>query len=644
LSQVVLSKVGVEFAGQYIIDDVNLTVSRGDRWGIVGRNGTGKTTLFNLITGKLEPSRGQVQRAGGLRFTLLDQHRDFSSAPSVWAAAATPFRSLLALEDALHEQAAQIGELGSAVTAELLTRYDRDLERFSREGGYQFQSSVDAVLHGLGFDPTAARTQPVHQLSGGELGRIALAQQLVAPADVLLLDEPTNHLDLQTTRWLEEYLAGLDASVLVISHDRAFLQTAVDHVLHLEAGTAFAYSGSYDAFLAQRAERHLSQQRSFTQQQRFVEAEEDYIRRNIAGQNTKQAKGRRKRLERMERLSPPPSEQDVMALRLQPGSRGGDQVLVAEDVRLMVGERVLLDGFSNRISRGDVIGLVGANGTGKSTLLRAIAGLRSTEGGTLRVGESTELAYYRQDMTQVPLDKSLFNIIHDLRPLWERGQVQSHLGRFGFSGTAVQRQADTLSGGERARVALAMLVLARANFLLLDEPTNHLDLESIEVLEDALAGFDGTVLLVSHDRALLRALVTRVWSLDDATITDYPGTFVEWEEWTAHRAQRQRQAEQAESEARRQRQRAAAQRRHAAGQQDRAALRSLRNAAAAAEADVHRLELRVADLQRELEDPALYTSGEGVRRSGELKGLLQRAQEELHAAVEVWASASEQLE
>jgi ATP-binding cassette subfamily F protein 3 len=524
-----------------------------------------------------------------------------------------------------------------------LARYDRDLERFARSGGYEFHARVDAVLHGLGFDPEAAKTQPVSQLSGGEAGRVALARQLVAPADVLLLDEPTNHLDIDTTQWLEDYLRSIEASVLVISHDRAFLENVVDHVLHLENGTAYSYRGSYNAFVRQRAERRLAQERAFGQQQRVIAAEEDYIRRNIAGQNSKQAKGRRKRLQRLERLSPPPTEQSVMALRIDNAERGGDQVMTAKDVRIAIGERVLIDEFTARISRGDVIGLVGANGTGKSTLLTAIAGERAIEGGELRVGDSIVVAYYRQDMTQVPLGKTLFSIIHDLRPQWQRGSVQSHLARFGFSGAAVERTADDLSGGERARVALAMLVLGQANFLLFDEPTNHLDVESIEALEDALDGYQGTVLLVSHDRELLRNTATRVWSLEHERIQDFSGDF---EEWEAQHAARRERVERAAAEAKaeqQERERAAARRRHDVTNADKNALRKLKKNAETAEAEVHQLEDLIEGLKAQLTNPNLYADVSGARRASQIKSELESAEAKLLAALEKWTTAAEQL-
>jgi ATP-binding cassette subfamily F protein 3 len=325
----------------------------------------------------------------------MEQHREFAGAATVWEAAAGAFSELLALERALAAQATALSEAGDRCTPQMLARYDRDLDRFDREGGYTLAARIDAVLHGLGFDPDEARSRPLSSLSGGERGRLGLAQQLVAPADVLLLDEPTNHLDLETTRWLEEYLRGLDATVLLISHDRAFLQAVVDHVLHLEAGTAAVYAGDYESFLRQRVERRLSQQRAFARQARTIAAEEDFIRRNIAGNNSAQAKGRRRRLDRVERLSPSPGEEGSMALRLSADERGGDQVLVAEDVALTVGDRTLLSDFDARLMRGEVVGLVGPNGAGKSTLLRAIMREWPVAAGALRLPDSVRPAYYR---------------------------------------------------------------------------------------------------------------------------------------------------------------------------------------------------------------------------------------------------------
>jgi ATP-binding cassette subfamily F protein 3 len=527
----------------------------------------------------------------------------------------------------------------------MLSRYDRDLERFDREGGYTFAPRVDAVLQGLGFDAEKARTQPLEQLSGGERGRLGLARQLVSAADVLLLDEPTNHLDLETTRWLEDYLNNADKTILLISHDRTFLANVVNHVLHLEGGTAVEYTGSYESFVAQREERRLSQQRAADKQRKVIAEEEDYIRRNIAGQNSKQAKGRRKRLSRLPRLSGPTAEEgSAMGLRLDMSERGGDQVIVARDVTLGVEGRTLIRNFTATIQRGEIVGFVGPNGSGKSTFLRALVGEREISSGELRIGGSVRPSYYRQDMAQVPVDRALFDVISELRPNWERRQVQGHLARFGFSGDEAQRRAETLSGGERARVALAMMVLSRANFLVLDEPTNHLDIESVEALEEALESYEGTILLVSHDRAMLEALTSRVWVLHEHHVTDFPGSFGEWEEQSREREHAAAVAASEQEALRRVRERQTTRRREVKGDESRAVLREARQKVEKCEKEVAMLERRVAELTALLEDPELYTTREGMERSRLSGKELDEARRQLDGAIERWTGATERAE
>lgn len=638
-----ISNVAVEFGANTLFKDITFTVGAGDRWGIVGRNGTGKTTLFKVITGAQKPTVGAVARAPSMKISVLDQHRDFDGAATVWEAAAGPFAELLALERSLADQANRMAELGEKCGEKELDRYSRDLERFEREGGYTFAPRVDAVLHGLGFDPVAARTRPLAQLSGGERGRVGLARQLVSPADVLLLDEPTNHLDLETTRWLETYLAETDKTVLLVSHDRAFLDAVVDHVLHFEGGTATPYAGGYEEFVQQRAERRLTQQRAFEKQSKVLAEQEDYIRRNIAGQNSKQAKGRRKRLDRVARLSPPVGADGSMALRLDVGERGGDQVVVADRVKIAIGDRVLIEKLSGVVNRGDRLGILAPNGAGKSTFLKTLVGERQPAAGELRVGPTIKVAYYRQDLAQVPPDKTLYNVISDLRPAWERGLVYGHLGRFGFSGEESQRTAATLSGGERARVALAMMMLSRANLLVFDEPTNHLDVESIEALEDAVEQYEGTVMLVSHDRALLRALCTRVWVLHDTHVTDFAGSFAEWEVASEEREHAARVAAEEEEAMRRLQEKERTQRRN--GEQEKARERERSDARAAkrkaeeAAARAERLEAKVAELVKALEDPSLYTTPEGTARALAMGRDLDKARAELDRALEAWAAA-----
>jgi ATP-binding cassette subfamily F protein 3 len=658
VTQLTFRGVGVDFGASTLFSDVTFTVGPRQRWGIVGRNGIGKTTLFRLITGELAPTRGSVVRAPGLRVSLLEQHRNFGGGTTVWEAAAGELAELLALERSLEEQAARLAHDASP---EAMDRYSTDLERFERDGGYAVTSRIDTVLHGLEFDPQAARTTPLASLSGGELGRLGLARQLMSTADLLLLDEPTNHLDLETTTWLEQYLDATDRTVLLVSHDRAFLAATVDHILHFEGGSATPYRGSYPAFVAQRAERRLAQQRAYEQQQKTIAHEQDYIARNIAGQNTKQAKGRRKRLERLPRLGAVIQAAGTMALRFEVAHRGGDRVVSAENASIAVGARTLVEPFTATLERRDVLGILGRNGTGKSTLLRALLGEANTqrspapdgEGnhgvwaevrtrGVLTIGESITAGYYRQDLSQVPLDRSLYDVIAGLRPKWERGQIQGHLGRFGFSGALVQRGVDSLSGGERARLALAILMLSGANLLVLDEPTNHLDVESIEALEEAIENYDGTVILVSHDRELLRALTTRIWVLHERRITEFTAGFAEWEEVSAERAHAATIQAQEEQALRQVHER----HRVALGptSEPRKALREAERALADAEAAVAHLEARIAPITAALEDPALYTRPDGATTARQLGGELDALKRALDAALERWEHATQQVE
>ncbi len=531
-----VSNVGVSFGATELFKDITFTVADGERWGIIGRNGAGKTSIFNVITGELRPTVGSVARKPGLRHALLDQHRAFEGATTVWQAGAAAWREVIALEHRIAEQAIALGEMGEKVTDEFLEQFGRDQERFADIGGYVYHARVDAVLQGLGFDAEESKSRLVSTLSGGERGRVGLAAQLIAPADLLLLDEPTNHLDLDTTTWLQDWLNEADETVIVVSHDRAFMDAICTNILHVEAKSSESYKGNYSQFVPQRAERRLTREREMEKQRAYVKKEEEYIRRNLAGVNSFQAKGKRKRLERLPRLAPPPGDPAAMSLQFEVAERGGDQVVDIKNLRVEVPGRVLVEDFTAVLRRNDFIALVGPNGAGKSSFISTILGDRAAAQGEVRVGSSITPAWFRQDLSDLPLRQSLSDAIQNQRPLWSRGSVQNHLGAFGFSGDEVLREISSLSGGERARVALALITLTRANLLVLDEPTNHLDVENIEALEDALDEYEGTVLLVSHDRAFLREVATRVWSFDGTRLVDFDGPFVDWEADRARRA------------------------------------------------------------------------------------------------------------
>jgi ATP-binding cassette subfamily F protein 3 len=630
------SELAVVFGADTLFSDISFQIERGERWGVIGRNGTGKTTLMQLIMDDRQPDRGVIARASAMRIAVMDQYRDLGGAVTVWDAAARGFAELLQLEHDLAVQAHAIGDAGDHATIEMLDRYSHDLERFEHTGGYAASARVDAVLAGLGFDPVEARTREALTLSGGERGRLALAGQLAAPADLLILDEPTNHLDLATARWLEGYLHDLDEAVLLISHDRAFLDAVVDHVLHFEAGTANAYAGNYQRFIAQRAERRLARARAAKKAEAKYAAEEDFIRRNIAGQKSTQARGRRRRLERMPRLSPPPGADGAMAVAFSSGERGGDQVLVTEKLELRIGARQLLKPWSGILRREDVVGLIGPNGTGKSTLLKTLIGERALDGGQLRLMPSIRVAYYRQDLGDVDPTATLYDLIAVRRPTWNRGQIQGHLGRFDFSGGEVQRRAGSLSGGERARVALALMMLKDANLLVFDEPTNHLDVESIEALEDALEDYEGTVVLVTHDRALLTALATRIWSLEHATLTDFPGGFADWEVDVAGKREVHAAARAAT--------RAADRTDRARGRSDASLRRTAERALAQAEEEVARRDTELARLEQDLAVPALYLQPDAkhaVRTATRARDAARVARD---AAFAAWEAAEVALE
>ncbi|WP_373057911.1 ABC-F family ATP-binding cassette domain-containing protein [Gemmatimonas sp.] len=523
------SNIGISFGATELLKNITFTVAEGERWGIIGRNGAGKTSIFSVITGDLNPTTGAVARKPGLRHALLDQHRAFEGATTVWQAGAAAWRDVMALEQRIADQAMALGEMGDKVTNEMLERFGHDQERFADLGGYIYHARVDAVLQGLGFDAEESRVRLVSTLSGGERGRVGLAAQLIAPADLLLLDEPTNHLDLDTTSWLQEWLTEADETVIVVSHDRAFLDEICTNILHIEAKSSESYKGNYSQFVPQRAERRLTRERELEKQRAYVKKESDYIMRNLAGVNSFQAKGKRKRLERLPRLAPPPGDPAAMSLEFKIAERGGDQVVAINELRVEVPGRVLVEEFTAVLRRNDFVALVGPNGAGKSSFISTMLGDRTPASGQAKVGSSITPAYFRQDLADLPLRMSLSDAIQAQRPLWNRGNVQNHLGAFGFTGDEVFREIHTLSGGERARVALALITLSGANLLVLDEPTNHLDVENIEVLEDALDEYEGTVLLVSHDRAFLREVATRVWWFDGTRLVDFDGPFTEWE-------------------------------------------------------------------------------------------------------------------
>jgi ATP-binding cassette subfamily F protein 3 len=642
-----LEDAGKQYGDRWIIRHVSFHVARGDRWGIVGRNGVGKTTLFRMLTGEEDPTEGEIWRHPGLRFTHLRQNRGEQSTATVAEAALEPFADLVAMEARLTGELHRLAEIGhdSDEGVRLLASYDRHVEEFRRRGGYEMHSRSEATLEGLGF-PSDSWSKPIRALSGGELGRLRLVQTLLAEPDVLLLDEPTNHLDLRSTEWLEEYLRGYPGTVLVVSHDRVFLERLADHMLHLEEGTAYAYGGGFESFLEQREMRRELQQKTYDRQQAHIARTEDFIRRNLAGQKTKQAKSRRTLLARLDRVGAVSQDGKAMALRFGGAQRSGGTVLRADGVSCAFGSRVLFSPFSAEVSRGEMIAVIGPNGCGKSTLMRALAAEGAPCQGSVMLGTGVVRAYYRQDFTHLDGSKSIRDEVAGAVPRITMQELRDHLARFLFSGDDIEAKVGGLSGGEQARVALARITLQRANLLLLDEPTNHLDLESREVLEEALQSYEGTVILISHDRAFLSGTATRVWSWADGKFEDYPGGYDDWHEWRARRQAEASTAAKASGDAKPSGDGRGAAQASAAKQPATLSKNELRRREAELkqlEARIEALEAEAAELEARLADPALYAAGADPAAPRDLAARRDAVHSDLAAAYAAWEKAGEEL-
>jgi ATP-binding cassette subfamily F protein 3 len=638
-----LQDAGRQYGDRWVIRHVDFHVTQGDRWGIVGRNGIGKTTLLRLITGEDEPTEGEVWRHPGLRFTLMRQNRGETSAATVLEAALEPFADLLEIERRIHADTQALAGLDpdSPDARRLMAKYDRDMEEFRRRGGYEAHSKAEATLEGLAFPPDTWQ-KPIHALSGGELGRVRLVQTLLAEPDVLLLDEPTNHLDLRSTEWLEEYLKGYPGTVLVISHDRVFLERLADHILHLEEGTGYAYTGDFESFLTQREERRTLQQKQFEKQQEHIARTEAFIQKFIAGTRTGQAKSRRTLLSRLERVEGVKGEARAMAVSFGGTARSGATVLRLDGVQSVVGSRTLFAPFSAEVLREERIAIVGPNGCGKSTLMRAMAGAAQPTRGSVSVGSGVRLAYYRQDFTHLDPRRKVREEVALAAPSLTITELRTHLGHFLFSGDEQEAHIGGLSGGEQARVALAKITLEKANVLLLDEPTNHLDLESREALEESLEGFGGTVVFISHDRAFLSALATRVWAWTDGRFEDFPGGFDEWRDWSARRQANASATTAAAAAVKQAAAQAAAPAKPSAGL-SKNEQRRREAELARLEARIHEIERRTAGIEASLADPALYAAGADLATPRALTAERDALAAELAQAYADWERMGEEL-
>ncbi|HEY7036726.1 MAG TPA: ABC-F family ATP-binding cassette domain-containing protein [Thermomicrobiales bacterium] len=530
-----VSGLAKTYITEEIFKDVSFQIAEREHVALVGVNGAGKSTVLRIIADIEHANAGGIVRASGLRVTYLPQEARFFSDRTVREETRLAFAPVLAAGGRMREIEHAMGDASESDLAAMLDEYDRLQARFDAAGGYDVEHRTDEVLSGLGFTEEQF-DEPVNQLSGGQKTRVALAKALLADPDLLLLDEPTNHLDLEMLEWLETFLRSWGGACLIVSHDRYFLDRVTTRTLELAFGRLEDYPAPYTRFLKLREERLTRRRKEYEEQQEFIARTEEFIRKYKAGQRSREAKGRQTRLDRLERVERP-QEQQELNIRMGAAFRSGRMVL--SSTPLQIGYVVRNDDGTSAtdslvrtpelaIERGERIGMIGPNGSGKTTLLRTLTAELPVLKGRLELGTNVKIGYYAQAHEQLPSQGTPLATILHAEPMSEES-ARTYLGRFLFSGDDVYKQVESLSGGERSRLALALLLLQHANFLVLDEPTNHLDVSARENLEEMLAAFDGTILFVSHDRYFIDRIATRIWAIEEGTLKSYLGNYTDYQ-------------------------------------------------------------------------------------------------------------------
>ena len=526
-----LSEVHKSYGTQDVLRGTSLQVNPGEHVGLVGRNGAGKSTIFRLVRGEDTADRGEVVRARGVKLGLLDQHVHFKPGSTVHESALAAFGRLQQIEHEMHELEHRMADAGDDLE-KILERYSDLQQEFEHEGGFEYAARAESILQGLGFDREMWALE-TEKLSGGQQNRLGLACLLLAAPDVLLLDEPTNHLDVNAVEWLEQFLQGYPAGFVIISHDRYFLDRCCRRIIELENGRAANYNGNYSDYLVEREERREAQQRAYDNQQQLIAKTEEFIRRNLAGQKTKQAKSRRKMLEKLERLDAVRPDQSSGDFRLQSIERTGNHVLTVMDLAVGYPDKLLAEKIGFILRRGECLGIIGPNGSGKTTFLRTILKKIEPLAGEVRWGTKVQIGYYAQQLDDLDDRNEIIMELRRVAPSTATaGELRSFLAKFLFTGDDVYKHVRDLSGGEKGRLALAKLIYSRVNVLVLDEPTNHLDIPSREALEEALSAYEGTIVTISHDRYFLDRVATQILALDGAGGAEhYDGDYTEYHDW-----------------------------------------------------------------------------------------------------------------
>ena len=515
------------YGAELILSNIKLELQTRDRVALVGRNGAGKSTLLKIIAGHLSHDGGEIIKPKDVTIGYLAQNTGLESNLSIWDEMLTVFEPLRFMEKSLRKLEEQMADPtifeDSAKYERILKEYDLLQVKFKEQGGYQYEAEIRSVLYGLNFHDNSLM---IASLSGGQKTRLALGKLLLTRPDILILDEPTNHLDIDTLSWLEQYLQGYDGAILIVSHDRYFLDKVVTQVYEVSRKQIQRFTGNYSAYLDQKAANYERDMKLYEKQQQEVANLQDFIQRNLArASTTKRAQSRRKKLEKMEIMDRPLGDEKSATFSFEIEKQSGNDVLTVESLAVGYEGKKVSEDISFRAYRGESIALVGPNGIGKSTLLKTIIKKLPALEGSIRYGTNLALGYYDQEQAELTSNKRVLNELWDDYPLKSEKEIRTVLGNFLFSGDDVLKIVSTLSGGEKARLALAKLMLEKANLLILDEPTNHLDLDSKEVLENALIDYPGTILFVSHDRYFINRIATKVLELSPKGSLEYLGDY-----------------------------------------------------------------------------------------------------------------------
>ena len=632
MAVLIASDLGKDMAGDPLLRGVSFKLERGERMTLSGRNGAGKTTLLRMLAGETSIDSGQLVFQKDVRIALHDQRpprdRDLSLRDYVMAGCA----DLVALEQRLADLEQKMAE--GATDGGTMDAYGAAQARLEHAGGYNWRERALGVVRGLGFKD-ADLDRPLHTFSGGELTRGSLARALAGDPDLLLLDEPTNHLDVESLEWLENRLQTIDAAVVLVAHDRWFLEAVGTAVLELEGGRGKFFAGTWHAWRKEKAQRELALGRAIERQQAEIERLERFVTRFRAGTRAKQAQSRVKKLDKIERLGQDPRDGKGLSFAFTDPGRSGRVVLEVENGLIEVPGRKLLEGAEFWLERGEHVSLVGPNGTGKTTLIETLAGHQPLPRGKLKRGHNAVIGYLSQHAEELGAQGSVLEACQRATGLTPN-KARALLGRFLFSGEDAEKPLAGLSGGERRRLSLAILVNSGANVLILDEPTNHLDLESREALEDALRTFPGTVLLVSHDRALLDAVGNRTVAIEEGKLVSYEGG---WADYVRAREEKRAAEEAARSQKAGRSQKAEGRRQKAVkpaspGPSNGGPSKNQKRQIAQIEREIEKAEAALAALEDELADPSAWASPTSSARSTERHAEAKKAVEELYARLE----------